>query len=241
VQPAEDARPGLARVLHAEQVVLADAGVLGAAGAEGGELHLAAPQVAQRERHLHVPQEAQVVVGEDALRAGRVSEHEGQLAVGRTRGAPLQKVLAAQRLAVLVDAQEAHVQTEARVLEVVVIAPEEGDVLLRSHHQPHVVVALVAIHVVAAPAVERDHLAAQAGGGLRLLFQPRHRLALRLEARRGSQVRAGRGPDALGHVLDRPEDLDLHVRAAQLLLARTGQKAVREQVALRRAELGELV
>ena len=76
--------------------------------------------------------------------------------------APLQVVLDLGRLAVLVDAEEADVEVVARILEVVRIAAEEGDLLLRGEDQAHVGVLLEAIEVILAALVERDDVAAQA-------------------------------------------------------------------------------
>ena len=53
-------------------------------------------------------------------------------------------------LVVLVDAEERDVEAEPRVLEVVDVAAEEPDLLLRREDQPHVGVAAVAVEVVGA-------------------------------------------------------------------------------------------
>ena len=58
--------------------------------------------------------------------------------------APLQVVLDLGRLAVLVDAEEADVEVVARVLEVVRVAAEEGDLLLGGEDEADVGVLLEA-------------------------------------------------------------------------------------------------
>ena len=65
-------------------------------------------------------------------------------------GAHCKIVLDLGRLAVLVNAEEADVEVVAGILEVVRIAAEEGDRLLRGEDQPHVGIFLVAIEVVRA-------------------------------------------------------------------------------------------
>jgi hypothetical protein len=67
----------------------------------------------------------------------------------------------AQRLPVLVDAEERHVEVVARIGEVVRVAAVEGDLLLGHHHQAHVVVALEAVERVAPALVEAHHLAVE--------------------------------------------------------------------------------
>ena len=78
-------------------------------------------------------------------------------------GIPLQVVLAVDRLAVLVNAEQRHVEVVARIGEVVRIAAEESDLLFRREHQAHVGVLLVAVEPVFAALVERNHVGAQAG------------------------------------------------------------------------------
>ena len=67
---------------------------------------------------------------------------EDQLVVRDAVLAPLQIVLDLGRLVVLVDAEEADVEVEARVLEVVRVAAEEGDLLLGREDEADVGVLL---------------------------------------------------------------------------------------------------
>ena len=90
---------------------------------------------------------------------------EDQFVVAGPVLAPFQVVLDLGRLVVLVDAEEADVEVVARILEVVGIAAEEGDLLLRGEDQADVGVLLVAIEVILAALVEGDDVAA-AGSGL---------------------------------------------------------------------------
>ena len=72
----------------------------------------------------------------------RMAGNEHQLAVARAGEAPFQVVFDLGRLAVLVDAEEADVEVVSRVLEVVRVAAEEGDLLLGRKDQPHIRVFL---------------------------------------------------------------------------------------------------
>ena len=88
---------------------------------------------------------------------------EDQLSVLGARLAPFQIMLDLGRFAVFVDAEEADVQIVARILEIVRIAAEKGDLLLRREDQPHVGVVFVRVEVIQPALVERDHVAPQAG------------------------------------------------------------------------------
>ena len=152
-------------------------------------------------------------------------------------GAPLQEMLDLGRLAVLVDAEEADVEIVARVLEVVRVAAEEGDVLLRGEDQPHVGVFLVAIEMVQAALVQRDHVAAQAGLVERFFFdRVHHGLPLLAGLGRVDSLLDGR-LDSSGDVLDVDQHVQFQVDALDLVLALAGVKAGLDQVLLRRAEL----
>ena len=120
-------------------------------------------------------------------------------------------------LVVLVDAEEADVEIVARVGEVVGIAAEEGDVKFGREHQPHVGVLLVLVEVIDFARVERDHVAAQAGGGGAILFDRAHGDALRLARFRGRHARLGPGVHLGGHVLDPHQNVQFQVRALAFL------------------------
>jgi hypothetical protein len=88
-----------------------------------------------------------------------MASYEDELAIFRAVLAPVQMVLDFRGLAVFVDAEEADVEVVAGELEVVHVAPEEGDRRLGRHDELHFGVALVAIEVVFAALVERHDLA----------------------------------------------------------------------------------
>ena len=99
---------------------------------------------------------------------------EDQLIVRRPGRAPLQVMLDLGRLAVLVGAEEADVQVEARILEVVRVAAVEGDLLFGGEDQADIGVFLEAVEVVLAALVERDDVAAQPGLVQRFLLDVGH-------------------------------------------------------------------
>ena len=66
-----------------------------------------------------------------------------------------------ERLAVLIDAQIAHIEVVARKLEIVGIAAEKRDRLLRREDEPHILIAAVFVKIVDAAIVELDRVAAQ--------------------------------------------------------------------------------
>ena len=75
-----------------------------------------------------------------------------------------------QRLAILVYAEERHVEVVARISKVVRISPVKGRLLLGSEHQAHVGVGLVPVKPVLAAVVKRHHVRAQAGFVLALVL-----------------------------------------------------------------------
>ena len=164
----------LVRVLHAEQLVLAGAAGLGAAllvlrhpAAELG-------QPLEPQGQELVPERGQLRDRQKPARRSRVAGDEGQLAIACARRAPAEVLRGLQRLSVLVDAEEAHVEVVAGEVEVVRVPPEEGDGLLGREDQPDVLLpAAVRVEVVLAAAVQRDDLAAQLVRGLAGLLQPR--------------------------------------------------------------------
>ena len=100
-------------------------------GGEGLRRGDAALEVLGHRRSAHVALHQQLRHRVVALRAAGMAADEDQLARRSAFRAPLEKVGGAQRLAVLVDAEESHIQVVARIGEVVRIAAVEGRLLLR--------------------------------------------------------------------------------------------------------------
>src|ERR1700742_4654617 len=94
----------------------------------------------------------------------RIAGHENETAVFRAFSGPLEVVLRADRLIVLVNTNERHVDVETREVEVVRIAAEERGLKLRREDQTHVGVFLVTIELILTALVERHDVRAQAGG-----------------------------------------------------------------------------
>ena len=130
---------------------------------------------------------------------------------------PLEIMLDLGRLAVLIDAEEADVEVVAGILEVVGIAAEEGGGLLGGEDQPHVGVFLVAVEMVQAAVVERDHVAPQTGLLGRFLLDRVHDRAAGL-FRLGRRAVLGNGRvDPLGDVLDAHEHVQFQIDALDFL------------------------
>ncbi len=126
---------------------------------------------------------------------------EDQLTVGRTFCRPFQEVFDLCWLAVLVDAEERHVEIVPRVLEVIGVAAEERDGKLRCERQSHVGVFLVAIEVIRPTLKQRDDVAAELRLLGRFLLDGRdHRLPRRLSL--VVRLRRDRFVDSIGHVHD---------------------------------------
>ena len=109
-------------------------------GLGGGD---AALQILGHGRTTHVALHQQLGHRVVALSRAGMAGDEDQLARRGALGAPLEIVIGVQRLAVLVDAEEGHVQVVARIGEVIRVAAEEGCLLLGRKDQAHVGVGLV--------------------------------------------------------------------------------------------------
>ena len=162
---------------------------------------------------------------------------ESEIALARAVRRPFEVVLGARRLVVLVGAQEGDVEVVAGEVEVVGVAAEEGDGELGSEHQPHVLEALVAIEVVDAAVVERDHVAAQLlVVGCAFLLDRRHLRLLPFVVRLPREPLGG-GVDACGDVGDLDQLVELDLGTAHLVLQRRRVEAVLDEVLLLRREV----
>lgn len=165
---------------------------------------------------------------------------DDQFPFGRPSRVPSQVVLRAKGLPILVHAKEGEIETITRIGEVVGIAPEEGDLLLRREDQAHVGVPLVAIEPIFGPMIERHHFRMEAGRFATLPLDPRDLSPPRLEsfalAHAGSNARV----HSRRHVLHVDEDVESEIRALQFLPSRTGVEAIAHVIPLRRRELLQL-
>ncbi len=157
-----------------------------------------------------------------------MADHEDHVAFRRALVAPFEKVRWHGRLAVLVGAEETDVEAEPWKLEVVGVAAEIGDAVLRREDQTDIGVLLVAIKVIQPALVERDHVAAQAGLLGRFLFDPgddrlgeRRRLARRLNP--GLTACSTRSVTSI----DLLQDVQFQIGTLHFLPARAGQKPSR--------------
>ncbi len=135
LQTGQHSQAGLARVLHAEQLVFRPPGVFGASPAVCAKQHLAPVQPVEQVRHGQVADEFQMPCGVQAVGPARIARDEHQLVVFRSRRAPLQILIDLGRLVVLVHAEERNIQIVARILEIIRISAEKRDVLLRREYQ----------------------------------------------------------------------------------------------------------
>jgi hypothetical protein len=206
-------------VLQPQDGGLEAPGVLGGAGRQlpiDAQARLVAGQPG---RIVHIPQVLHLRQGEQATRAPRVSYDEGRLSLRRARHAPLQVLLGADGLPVLVGPEEAHVQAVSGIGEVVRIAAEVAGLQLRRHDQAQVVVPSVGVERVHSSVVQGDHLTPEA----RVLLAGRaHLLHGRLTLRHPPGIVRGRdaSADTLGYV-HRPDQL-VHVHVGTLDLRGPG-------------------
>src|SRR5438874_6129713 len=127
-------------------------------------------------------------------------------------------------LAVLVYAKECDIQVITGKLKVIRIAAKKGHLKFRCKNQPHVGVFVETIKVRESAGVERDHIAADAGGGDTLFFNASHRRFANFGG--GSVVHAGMdgGVDFVSDVGDLLDDIQFQAGAAQLVFWARGIK-----------------
>src|SRR5713101_5489937 len=142
-----------------------------------------------------------------------------------------------RRLAVFVGAEEADIEIEARIFEIVRIATEESNLLLRREDKTNIGVALEAIKVIKAALVEGDNVAAQTGFVLGLFFDLGHDGAAGPESLFVGKAGLDGGIHAGGHILDAHEDIQLEVFGGDFLFESAGHEAVLEVIVLLAADL----
>ena len=141
---------------------------------------------------------------------------EDEVTRGRARRRPRKPVAGDKRAAAVVYADEGQVQVESREHEVVWIATEERCVELGSEHEPDVLEPAIAVEVVLATVIQRDHFASHAIV-LRAftLDDGEHRLT------RGAEPVAlrplGSRRHSVGHIGDCGELVQLHAGTASLV------------------------
>ena len=166
----------------------------------------------------------------------RIAGDEHQFAIVNALRIPMEIIGDFRRFAVFVNAEQAEVEIEPRILEIIRIAAEKGDLLLGRKDEPDIGIAFVAIELVDAAAIKRDHVAAEAGGVVRFFldrvdhgpagFISGGRVHLRLDGRL----------DAGGHVLGGFEHVEFAIDDTEFLGSRSGMKAVVHIVVLGRAQ-----
>ena len=123
----------------------------------------AALDVLRDGRAPHIALDEQLGHGVVSLRGARIAGDKDQLTGRRAFGATLEIVVGVQWLAVVVDAEDGHIEVVARIGEVIRIAAEEGRLLFGRKDDAHIGVLLVLIEPVFAAVVERNHVGAPAG------------------------------------------------------------------------------
>ena len=173
----------------------------------------------------------------EALGAAGVPRDHDQLSGPGAANTPAKPVIHLRRYPILVEPEKGNVETVARKLKIVSVTSEEGDRHLWSHHEPYIIVALVAIEMVLAASIEHHDLAVKTGFFFRLLLDGG---ALRPAGLLGGpRIRSAAAGllHPVGNILDLPENVDLGIRAFQLLVPAPREEAFLEIIILRRAQL----
>ena len=157
-QSGEHARPRLASILDAEQILTRLPPLLGPLGRIRADDRLQPVENLEVEGQPPVAERYEFGDRVGPIGVAGMPRHKHEVAVGHAVLGPRQMVLHPGRPAMLVGAEEADVEVEPGKLEVVGVAAKEGDLLLRREDQPHVGVFLRAVEVVGASLIERDHV-----------------------------------------------------------------------------------
>src|SRR3954447_7977344 len=112
-----------------------------------------------------------------------------------------------RRLAVLVSPEDADIEIVARVFEIIRIAAVKRDLLFRSKHQSDVIVSLVAVKMIQPALIERNDIRPQSGLLLTFLLDGCNGGGPGRASLRWRRVRLNGSVYAVGHILDRDEDI----------------------------------
>src|SRR4029077_13676716 len=92
------------------------------------------------------------------IRSAGIPADERQFAISRAFSVPLQIMLDPRRLSVLVGAENTNIEIVARIFKIVGIAAVKRDLLFRCEDQPDIIVTFIAIKVILAALIKRDHI-----------------------------------------------------------------------------------
>ena len=173
----------------------------------------------------------------EALGAAGVPRDHDQLTGAGAARAPAEPVGHLRGLPILVETKKGDVEAVARELKIVAVAAEEGDRYLRGHNETDIVVALVAVEMVLAAAIEHDHLTVEACFFFRFLLDGGALRPAGLLCGAGVRGIAADFFHAGRHILDFPEDVDLGIGAFELLLAAPGEEPILEVIFISCAQL----
>ena len=213
-------------VLNSEEIFADAPRVFESACGKGGEKYLAPVQQAKQVRHLVVAHIGEFVGGQLPVGFSGMAADESEFAIARTFGVPFQKMLGLGRLSIFVGAEDADIEIEARILEVIGIAAVERRLLLGREDDPHIVVAFVAIQIVNAALIERDHIGAQPGRVLALFLDRGDGRTARLPRIIGRHFRTHRALHPVRHILDRHEHVQFKIGRLDFVLLRLGVETV---------------
>ena len=205
--------PGFAGILDTEEFIFGAAGVLGVAVAPVREEDFAALQERELVGKLVIADVFKFRYREEAAGGSGVARNEGEFAVLGTFRGPLEGVRGLNGLAVFVDAEKAHIEVVAGIFEIIGIAAEERDALLRGEDEADVGVFLEAVEVIGAALVESDDVAAEPGLGERFFFDFGGDLAAGEHGGLAGGTDGDRGIYAQGDVFDGLENVELEIDA----------------------------
>ena len=228
-------------VLDAARILLCATFVLERARAPRVQKRFAPIKRVEQIRNFSVTQLGQFADRKLPIGASRIAAHKRQFAGRRTFRVPPQVIVDLCRISVFVGTEDANIEIEPRIFEIVRIAAVKRDLFLRREHQPHIVVTFVAVKVKLSALVKRDHIGTQSGFLTRFFFDLRHRVRARLVRVVGRHARLHRALYAIGHVFDRDQHVQFEIGRFHFVLLRFGVETVADIIVLLARNLLERV
>ena len=135
-------------------------------------------------------------------------------------------------LPVFISPENADIEIEARIFEIVRIAAVKGHLLFRRENNANIVVTLVAVKMINTALIKRDHIGAQAGFVFAFLFDLRDRVLARLARGVGRHSGFYRGVHLRGYIFDRHQHIELKIGAFDFFRVRLRIEAVLQVIVL---------
>ena len=157
---------------------------------------------------------------------------ESEFAIAWSARTEFQVVIDLRRLAVFVSAENADIEIESRIFEVVRVPAIKRDLLLGRKNESDIIVTLVPIKMVRAALIKRDDVRTQSGFVFAFFLDRRNHALTRIGSLLARHILFDRAVHARSHVFDRHQDIELEIDAFLFLASCPSVKTVPEIIVL---------